>query len=80
MTLSGNIREDDWSVEVETRPDAAGGGFRCRVQVEHGVGAGRFHHAFEHIESYPTEREAVLAGLRAGMTWIELKRSQTFNV
>ncbi|AYZ62074.1 UDP-glucose 4-epimerase [Burkholderia multivorans] len=79
MTLSGNIREDDWSVEVETRPDG-GGGFRCRVQVEHGVGAGRFHHAFEHSESYPTEREAVLAGLRAGMTWIELKRSQTFNV
>lgn len=79
MTLSGNIREDDWTVEVETRPDDAGG-FRCRVRVEHSEGTGRFHHEFEHGQAYPTEREAVLAGLRAGMTWIELKRSQVFNV
>ncbi|MBN3817885.1 UDP-glucose 4-epimerase [Paraburkholderia sp. Se-20369] len=79
MALSGNIREDDWTVEVETRPDDVGG-FRCRVRVEHSEGTGRFRHEFEHGHAYPTEREAVLAGLRAGMTWIELKRSQVFNV
>ncbi|MGU7780783.1 UDP-glucose 4-epimerase [Burkholderia sp. PU8-34] len=79
MTLSGNIREGDWTVEVDTRPDDAGG-FRCRVKVEHGSGPTRFQHAFEHGHTYPTEREAVLEGLRAGMTWIELKLSQVFNV
>lgn len=47
MALSGNVKEGDWSVEVDTRADEAGG-FRCRVQVEHGSGAGRFHHTFEH--------------------------------
>lgn len=79
MALSGNVKEGDWSVEVDTRADEAGG-FRCRVQVEHGSGAGRFHHTFEHCRSYATEREAVIEWLRAGMTWIELKMSQVINV
>lgn len=79
MTLSGNVREGDWTVEVETRTDDTGR-FRCRVRVEHGGDAGRFQHAFEHSRSYPTEREAVIEGLRAGMTWIELKVSQVINV
>ncbi|CAN0626317.1 conserved protein of unknown function [Burkholderia multivorans] len=79
MTLSGNVREGEWTVEVETLP-VEGGGFRCRVQVEHGGPHGHFGHAFEHSQTYWTEREAVLEGLRAGMMWIELKMSQVFDV
>jgi hypothetical protein len=79
MTLAGNIHEGDWTVEVETIP-AEAGGFRCHVKVEHGSSEGRFRHAFDHSRSYPTEREALLEGLRAGMTWIELKMSQAFDI
>ncbi|WP_179405001.1 UDP-glucose 4-epimerase [Burkholderia guangdongensis] len=79
MALSGNIREGDWTVEVETIP-TGDGGFRCRVRVEHGRPAGPFRHAFDHGPSCPTEREALLEGLRAGMVWIELKASHVFDV
>jgi len=79
MTLQGTIHERDWSVEIETRP-CESGEFRCRVSVEHGTGAARFHHTFEHSHAYPTEHEAAIEGLRAGMTWIEMKTSQTFSV
>jgi hypothetical protein len=79
MTLQGNIHERDWSVEVETRP-CKSGEFRCRVSVEHGAGTARFHHTFEHSHAYATEHEAMIEGLRAGMTWIEMKASQTFSV
>ncbi|KVF78366.1 UDP-glucose 4-epimerase [Burkholderia sp. FL-7-2-10-S1-D7] len=79
MTLQGTIHERDWSVEIETRK-CESGEFRCRVSVEHGAGPARFHHTFEHSHAYPTEHEAAIEGLRAGMTWIEMKASQTFNV
>jgi hypothetical protein len=33
-----------------------------------------------HSNEFPTEREAVLAGLREGMDWVELKMSNTFSI
>jgi hypothetical protein len=39
-----------------------------------------FRHAFMHSSIFPTEREAVLAGLREGMDWIQLKMSNTLSV
>ncbi len=79
MTLQGTIHERDWFVEIETQ-QCESGGFRCRVTVEHGAGTTHFHHTFEHSHAYPTEHEAAIEGLRAGMTWIEMKAAQTFSV
>ncbi|PXW25392.1 UDP-glucose 4-epimerase [Paraburkholderia caballeronis] len=80
MTLKGNISEGSWNVVVETSP-AEGGGYRCSVHVTHEVpGHDVFRHSFTHYLTFPGEREAVLEGLREGMTWIELKRTNAFDV
>jgi len=79
MGLKGNISEGSWNVVVETT--AASGGYRCTVHVTHELpGREAFRHAFTHHRTFSTEREAVLEGLREGMTWIELKRTNAFDV
>ncbi|WP_332452193.1 hypothetical protein [Burkholderia ubonensis] len=35
---------------------------------------------FERNRIYGTERDGALEGLRAGMTWIEMTKSNTFTV
>lgn len=80
MTLKGNVSEGSWGVVVETS-EAPGGGYHCNVQVTHGAGEhGAFTHHFTHHQTFASEREAVLEGLREGMTWIELKRMKAFDV
>lgn len=80
MTLKGNISEGHWDVVVETTP-ASGGGYRCTVHVTHErPGHDVFKHTFTHHRTFSSERDAVLEGLREGMTWIELKRTNAFDV
>lgn len=79
MSLTGKVDEDGWSVRVETR-HAADGKFCSDIHVSHRAQGGAFSHTFTKCEAFPTEREAMLAGLREGMIWIELKRSRTFHV
>ncbi len=51
------------------------------ISVEHLKGeCGRFMHRFKHAQTYPSEREAVLGGLREGMTWINLKADNAIEL
>lgn len=80
MTLKGSISEGHWNVAVETTP-APGGGYRCTVHVTHERRAhDTFSHTFTHHRTFATEHDAVIEGLRDGMTWIELKRTNAFDV
>ncbi|KVE24878.1 UDP-glucose 4-epimerase [Burkholderia singularis] len=79
MTLTGTIHTTQWSVDVDTSA-APEGGYRCRIQVAHQSAGQAFERAFELGRTFATERDAVLEGLRAGMTWIEMKTSHAFNV
>ncbi|WP_175719166.1 hypothetical protein [Burkholderia anthina] len=79
MTLTGELHEADWSVEIETIA-AATGGFHCRVHVTLASPEGPCERTFEHSHIHATERDAAIDGLRAGMTWIEMKKSNTFTV
>jgi hypothetical protein len=78
MTLSGKVCDGNWSVSAITHP--AVGGFDCAIQLSHHSSEGVFTHEFRHSSIFPTEREAVLAGLREGMVWVQLKMSRTFSV
>ena len=79
MTLSGNVQEGAWSVNVQTEP-VEDGGYRSTIQVRHSSPEGDFERTFIHGKKFSTERDAVLDGLREGMTWIELKMARTFRV
>lgn len=78
MTISGNVGDGDWSVAATTNRTL--GGFNCSIQFSHHTPEGIFKHEFMHSNVFPTEREAVLAGLREGMDWVELKMSNTFSI
>lgn len=78
MTISGNVGDGDWSVTATTHHTA--GGFVCTIQLSHHTPDGVFQHEFTHSGVFPTEREAVLAGLREGMEWVGLKMANTLSV
>ncbi|MGA7776755.1 MAG: UDP-glucose 4-epimerase [Paraburkholderia sp.] len=80
MTISGNACDtnSDWSVSVATHQMPSG--FDCSIQLSHQTPEGVFTHEFKHSSVYPNEREAVLAGLREGMVWVQLKMSKTLSV
>jgi hypothetical protein len=78
MTISGSVGDGDWSVAATTHRTA--GGFDCSIQLSHHTPEGIFKHEFRHSSVFPTEREAVLAGLREGMDWVRLKMSNTLSV
>ena len=79
MTLSGNVQEAEWSVNVQTEP-VEDGGYRSTIQVRQSSPEGDFEHTFQHGKKFSTERDAVLDGLREGMTWIGLKMARTIKV
>jgi len=79
MTLSAKVHDGTWSVSVQT--DAAqGGGYRATIHVSHASPDGDFEHTFRHAKVFDVERDAVLEGLREGMTWIALKTTRTIAV
>ncbi|MGP8473216.1 hypothetical protein [Burkholderia diffusa] len=79
MTLSGELHEADWSVAIETVA-AESGGFCCRIHVTLKSPDGACERTFSHSRTHATEREAAIDALRAGMTWIEMKKSNTFTL
>lgn len=79
MALSGSIHEGEWSVRVATSR-ANEDGYSCTIHVSQVSPTCNFEHDFLASRNSPTEREAVLEGLREGMTWIELKRARIINV
>lgn len=91
MTILGNVHEGHWSVAVETAPAPGGApgahgadgshGYVCEICVTHErAGDKLFEHRFRHARTFASEREAVLEGLREGMTWIELKMANAFDM
>lgn len=79
MTMHGEIHDGDWEVEVATsRCDD--GRFACWIRVAHRLQDAMFKREFQHAETFASERDAMVAGLREGMIWIELKRCHTFDV
>jgi hypothetical protein len=79
MSLKGSIDDSDWTVSCNTEQTPRG--IECSISVEQrNVDGGRFMHRFKHPHAYGNEREAILAGLREGMTWIRLKESNTISV
>jgi hypothetical protein len=78
MALIGQVTGSDWTVSTATLP--ADGGFCCEVHVGHIGAGGEFEHRFRHAKVFANEREAVLDGLREGMVWIGLKRSETIHL
>jgi hypothetical protein len=79
MTLSGNVQEGAWSVNVQTEP-VEDGGYQSTIQVRHSSPDGDFEHTFRLGKKFSTERDAVLDGLREGMVWIGLKMARTIKV
>ncbi|WP_175844826.1 hypothetical protein [Burkholderia arboris] len=79
MALSGEVHDADWSVAIETSA-AETGGFRCSIHVTLMSPDGTCERTFAHSRIHVTEREAAVDGLRAGMTWVEMKKSNTFTV
>ncbi|MGF6970023.1 hypothetical protein OKW43_007118 [Paraburkholderia sp. WC7.3g] len=79
MTLSANAQEGSWSVSVETQ-EAQEGGFQATIHVRHASPDGDFERTFHQSRVFAVEREAVLEGLREGMTWIALKTTRTIGV
>jgi hypothetical protein len=78
MTLTGNAHETEWSVDVTT--SAVDRGYRSNVYITHQSASGAFTHDFQHSGPFATEREALLEGLREGMTWVELKKSGALHI
>lgn len=78
MALSGNVSDSDWSVSAVAH--RAEGGFNCVIQLSHNTPEGVFKHEFTHSSIFPSECDAVLAGLREGMVWVQLKMSKTLSV
>jgi hypothetical protein len=72
MTLTANAQDREWSVNVSSCAEPVGG-YRAVIHVAHNCGSGAFEYEFRHSGTFRTEREALLEGLREGMTWIELK-------
>lgn len=79
MTMSGNVQDGAWSVTVQTEPGETGG-YQSRIHVRHSSPDGDFEHTFCHAKKFNTERDAVLDGLREGMTWIGLKMARTIKM
>ena len=79
MSLKGQVDGADWTITCST--EETGEGIACSIGVEHrDVEGGRFMHRFRHERLFDSEREAMLAGLSEGMTWIGLKTSKTIGV
>ncbi|SAK91435.1 UDP-glucose 4-epimerase [Caballeronia hypogeia] len=79
MPIKGQVDNEEWSVTCTTELTAQG--IVCSIGVEQrSVEGGRFMHRFRHVGTFDNEREAVLAGLKEGMTWIRLRAAKTINL
>ncbi|MBB5423438.1 hypothetical protein HDG40_001582 [Paraburkholderia sp. JPY158] len=79
MAISANAQQGTWSVSVHTE-ETQEGGFRATIHVKHVSPEGDFERTFQQSQVFAVEREAVLEGLREGMTWIALKTTRTIGV
>jgi hypothetical protein len=79
MSLKARVEAAQWVVTCQTEETPRG--FMCSIGLEHpNVEGGRFAHRFRHASTYVSESDALLAGLREGLTWIGLKTAKTIAV
>ncbi|EDZ99916.1 conserved hypothetical protein [Burkholderia sp. H160] len=79
MAISANAQQGTWSVSVETVA-VPEGGYQATIYVKHESPEGDFERTFHQSRVFAVEREAVLEGLREGMTWITLKTTRTIGM
>jgi len=78
MVILGKVTQDDWSVSVEAH--RVSDGFVPMIHVDHKDASGKFEHQFRHYKAYTSEHEAVLEGLREGVSWIRQKMARVFSL
>lgn len=78
MTILGRITQDNWSVSVEAH--RVSNGFQPTIQVDLQNEIERFEHRFRHHKVFSSEQEAVLEGLREGVSWIRQKMANSFSL
>lgn len=75
MNLSGNVDGDGWIVTACAR--ASGTEFGCLIGTTVAGPDGVVVREFTHDQIFSTPQEAVLDGLKQGMSWVDLTTSNT---
>ncbi|MGP8437961.1 hypothetical protein ACT2FY_08205 [Paraburkholderia fungorum] len=77
MNVSGKVDGAGWTVTAVARE--SGAEFGCLIGMSVAAPAGVVVREFAHDRTFSTPQEAVLDGLRAGMSWVGLTTSKTIN-
>lgn len=75
MNLSGKMDGDGWTVTACAR--ASGTEFGCLIGTSVVAPDGVIVREFSHDRTFSTPQEAVLDGLKQGMSWVGLTASNT---
>ncbi|MGC2966608.1 hypothetical protein [Paraburkholderia aspalathi] len=75
MNLSGRVDGDGWSVTACARE--SGTEFGCLIGTSVAAPDGVVVRVFTHDRNFSTPQEAVLDGLKQGMSWVDLTTSNT---
>ncbi|CAB3774043.1 UDP-glucose 4-epimerase [Paraburkholderia humisilvae] len=78
MSLSGKVDGGGWTVTACARE--SGAEFDCLIGTSIAAQDGLVVREFTHDQIFSTPQEAVLEGLRAGMSWVGLTTSNTIGV
>jgi len=80
MNLSGKVTDEkgNWAVAAETHWSASG--ITCEIHMAIHSEEGEFSHEYKGERTFDTEQDAVLYGLREGMTWVDLKMSRSIRM
>lgn len=77
MNLSAKVDGGGWTVAACARE--SGAEFGCLIGTSIVAPGGSVVREFTHDQIFSTPQEAVLEGLRAGMTWVDLTISNTIS-
>jgi hypothetical protein len=77
MDLSGKIEGGGWTVTACAHEQ--GDEFGCRINTSIAAPDGAIAREFAHNRTFCTAQEAVLEGLKEGMSWVGLTTSNTVS-
>lgn len=77
MDLSGKVDGGGWTVMACAHE--IGGEFGCLISTSVAAMDGAIEHEFTHDQTFSTPQQAVLEGLKEGMSWMGLTTSNTIN-
>lgn len=75
MDLCGKVDGDGWTVTAHSKEK--GVEFGCHIGMTAVTLRGALTREFAHDRTFRTAEEAVLEGLKEGMSWVDLTRSNT---